>query len=104
MCSSGTAPQTLKRKPGQRRQKPNNKKKPSGTAPTPPPPRQGLTIAVSNEVGLGLVPENPLGRSYRDLLGRVNAVWADAADDAYLLVAGRGIALTKVGEPSELLP
>jgi adenosylcobinamide kinase / adenosylcobinamide-phosphate guanylyltransferase len=67
-------------------------------------PCQTLTIAVSNEVGLGLVPENPLGRSYRDLLGRVNAVWADAADDAYLLVAGRGIALTKVGEPSELLP
>jgi adenosylcobinamide kinase / adenosylcobinamide-phosphate guanylyltransferase len=66
--------------------------------------RAGLTIAVSNEVGLGLVPDNPLGRSYRDLLGRVNAVWADAADDAYLLVAGRAIALRKIGEPSELLP
>lgn len=66
--------------------------------------RQGLTIAVSNEVGLGLVPDNPLGRSYRDLLGRVNSLWADAAEDTYLLVAGRAIALTKLGALSELLP
>jgi adenosyl cobinamide kinase/adenosyl cobinamide phosphate guanylyltransferase len=56
--------------------------------------RPGLTIVVSNEVGMGIVPDNPLGRSYRDLLGRVNAVWAAAADRAYLLVAGRVIPLT----------
>jgi hypothetical protein len=41
--------------------------------------RPGRTFAISNEVGLGLVPDNPLGRDYRDLLGRVNAVWAAAA-------------------------
>lgn len=66
--------------------------------------RAGLTIAVSNEVGLGLVPDNPLGRSYRDLLGRVNTLWADAAERAYLLVAGRALPLTKTDALQELLP
>jgi adenosyl cobinamide kinase/adenosyl cobinamide phosphate guanylyltransferase len=65
--------------------------------------RSGLTIAVSNEVGLGLVPDNPLGRIYRDLLGRVNTLWADAAERAYLLVAGRTLPLTKT-DARELLP
>ncbi len=60
--------------------------------------RGGLTIAVSNEVGLGIVPANPLARSYRDLLGRVNAIWAAAADSAYLLVAGRALALARVDQ------
>lgn len=45
-------------------------------------------ICVSNEVGLGLVPETPLGRTFRDLLGRVNQQFAEAADEVYLLVAG----------------
>ncbi len=45
-------------------------------------------ICVSNEVGLGLVPETQLGRTFRDLLGRVNQDFAAAADDVYLLVAG----------------
>lgn len=45
-------------------------------------------IVVSNEVGLGLVPPNALGRSYRDALGRANQRLAAAADEAYLLVAG----------------
>jgi adenosylcobinamide kinase / adenosylcobinamide-phosphate guanylyltransferase len=45
-------------------------------------------ICVSNEVGLGLVPDNPLGRTFRDLLGRVNQQFAEAADEVYLLVAG----------------
>ena len=66
--------------------------------------RSGLTIAISNEVGLGLVPDNPLGRSYRDLLGRVNTLWADAAERAYLLVAGRPLLLTARDALSELLP
>ena len=46
------------------------------------------TILVSNEVGMGLVPPYPLGRIYRDLLGRVNARLADEADEVYLLIAG----------------
>jgi adenosylcobinamide kinase / adenosylcobinamide-phosphate guanylyltransferase len=55
--------------------------------------RPGLTIAVTNEVGLGIVPDNPLARAYRDALGRVNAQWAAAADEAHLVVAGRTLAL-----------
>ena len=65
--------------------------------------RPGLTIAVTNEVGLGLVPDNALGRSYRDLLGRVNAIWAAAADHALLLVAGRTLALEKTDSLAEWL-
>jgi adenosylcobinamide kinase/adenosylcobinamide-phosphate guanylyltransferase len=55
--------------------------------------RRGLTVAVSNEVGLGIVPVTALGRRYRDLLGRVNAIWVDAADEAALVVAGRALRL-----------
>lgn len=57
------------------------------------------TIAVSNEVGMGIVPVNELARRYRDALGRVNAIWAAAAADAALVVAGRLLALTDDGSP-----
>lgn len=57
--------------------------------------RRGPTIAVSNEVGLGVVPATPLGRSYRDLLGRVNATWAAVADEVLLVVAGRVLPLAR---------
>jgi len=55
--------------------------------------RPGLTIAVTNEVGMGIVPDNALARAYRDALGRVNAQWAEAADEALLVVAGRTLLL-----------
>jgi adenosyl cobinamide kinase/adenosyl cobinamide phosphate guanylyltransferase len=55
--------------------------------------RAGLTLVVTNEVGMGIVPVNALARSYRDDLGRVNAAWAAAADEAYLVVAGRTLEL-----------
>ena len=45
-------------------------------------------VAVSNEVGLGIVPAYPLGRRYRDALGRVNQVLAARAGEAVFLVAG----------------
>ena len=55
--------------------------------------RAGLTIAVSNEVGLGIVPATPLGRLYRDALGTVNRCWAAAAAETVLVVAGRVLRL-----------
>jgi adenosylcobinamide kinase/adenosylcobinamide-phosphate guanylyltransferase len=45
-------------------------------------------IIVTNEVGLGVVPANRLGRLYRDLLARANRMLAQAADEVYLMVAG----------------
>jgi adenosylcobyric acid synthase len=51
------------------------------------------TLAISNEVGSGIVPALALARRYRDLLGQVNAIWAAAADQALLLVAGRALLL-----------
>lgn len=57
--------------------------------------RQGWTIAVTNEVGLGIVPATPVGRAYRDLLGTVNRIWVDAADRAAFVVAGRALPLAK---------
>jgi adenosylcobinamide kinase / adenosylcobinamide-phosphate guanylyltransferase len=51
------------------------------------------TVVVSNEVGMGIVPETPLGRLYRDVLGRVNAAFAARAERACLVVAGRTLEL-----------
>ncbi|OQY28870.1 MAG: bifunctional adenosylcobinamide kinase/adenosylcobinamide-phosphate guanylyltransferase [Anaerolineaceae bacterium 4572_5.1] len=45
-------------------------------------------IIVSNEVGLGLVPPYPLGRLYRDILGRANRQLASRADKVLFMVAG----------------
>jgi adenosylcobinamide kinase / adenosylcobinamide-phosphate guanylyltransferase len=64
--------------------------------------RRAPAFGVSNEVGLGIVPMHPLGRAYRDLLGRVNATWAAAADRAFLVVADRVLALADVSEALEL--
>ncbi len=55
--------------------------------------RAGDTVVVSNEVGLGLHPETPLGREYRDELGRLNQAVAEVADRSLLLVAGRALTL-----------
>lgn len=56
--------------------------------------RRSLTVAVSNEVGLGVVPSTELGRRYRDVLGRVNARWAAEAEQAAFVVAGRSLRLS----------
>jgi len=45
-------------------------------------------IVVSNEVGLGLVPPTPLGRLYRDVLGRANQQLAAEADTVLFMAAG----------------
>jgi adenosylcobinamide kinase/adenosylcobinamide-phosphate guanylyltransferase len=44
-------------------------------------------IIVSNEVGMGLVPETKLGRIYRDMLGKANQLLASHATEVYLMVA-----------------
>ncbi|MFA5795060.1 MAG: bifunctional adenosylcobinamide kinase/adenosylcobinamide-phosphate guanylyltransferase [Candidatus Brocadiia bacterium] len=45
-------------------------------------------IAVTNEVGSGIVPETVLGRDFRDLSGKFNQMAAAAADEVYLMVTG----------------
>ncbi len=48
----------------------------------------GPVVLVSNEVGLGLVPETPLGRSFRDAQGRLNQIIAAAVPDVAFVAAG----------------
>ena len=60
--------------------------------------RNGTAIVVTNEVGSGIVPANPLGRAYRDVLGSVNQAIFASANRAYLVVAGR---LLQLQDPSD---
>ena len=60
--------------------------------------RSGTAIVVTNEVGSGIVPANPLGRAYRDVLGSVNQAIFASANRAYLVVAGR---LLHLQDPSD---
>jgi adenosylcobinamide kinase/adenosylcobinamide-phosphate guanylyltransferase len=55
-------------------------------------------VIVSNEVGLGLVPEYPMGRYFRDALGRANQRLAGAADTVHFMVSGLPM-LVKGGSP-----
>jgi len=50
-------------------------------------------VLVTNEVGLGLVPEHRSGRIFRDLLGEVNQRVAAVCDEVHLVVAGRVLRL-----------
>jgi adenosylcobinamide kinase/adenosylcobinamide-phosphate guanylyltransferase len=50
-------------------------------------------VLVTNEVGLGVVPEHRSGRLFRDLLGTVNQRVAAACDEVHLVVAGRVLRL-----------
>jgi adenosylcobinamide kinase/adenosylcobinamide-phosphate guanylyltransferase len=54
-------------------------------------------IVVTNEVGAGLVPEYPIGRLFRDVLGEANQVMAAAASHVYLCVAGYALNLKAGG-------
>ncbi len=49
---------------------------------------RGRVIMVTNEVGLGIVPDNPLARRYRDLVGRCNQVVAARVDRVFLVTCG----------------
>ncbi|MFV0505014.1 MAG: bifunctional adenosylcobinamide kinase/adenosylcobinamide-phosphate guanylyltransferase, partial [Lachnospirales bacterium] len=48
----------------------------------------GDVIIVTNEVGWGIVPENPFSRWFRDIYGRVNQYLGKKSDAVYLVVAG----------------
>jgi adenosylcobinamide kinase / adenosylcobinamide-phosphate guanylyltransferase len=50
--------------------------------------RQGTVAVVSNEVGLGIVPDNALARRFRDEAGLANQRLAQACDEVVLLTAG----------------
>ena len=58
--------------------------------------REGHThlFIVSNEVGMGIVPEHPLGRSFRDEAGRLNQLVAHSVDKSVLVVAGLRLPLS----------
>src|SRR5712692_996208 len=61
-----------------------------------------ICIVVSNEVGLGLVPDPPLGRLYRDLLGRANQALAARAEAVYFMVAGLPVDVKALASPALL--
>jgi adenosylcobinamide kinase/adenosylcobinamide-phosphate guanylyltransferase len=53
----------------------------------------GVAVAVTNEVGMGLVSEHRSGRVFTDLLGRTNQAVAAVSDSVVLVVAGRALRL-----------
>lgn len=53
----------------------------------------GGVVVVSDEIGLGMVPLDPLGRAFRDLLGIAHQRLVARSDEAWLMVAGRAIVL-----------
>ena len=59
-------------------------------------------VLVSNEVGLGIVPDTPLGRAFRDAQGRLNMRMAERADRVILMTAG--LSLTLKDRPSPIPP
>ena len=61
----------------------------------------GPIVLVSNEVGLALVPETPLGRAFRDAQGRLNQAVAAVATDVALVAAGQPLRL-KPAAPVEI--
>lgn len=55
-------------------------------------------LFVTNEVGWGVVPDNPLGRQFRDLSGWANQQIGEVAHEVVLMVAGIPVILKKVGK------
>lgn len=55
----------------------------------------GTLLCVSNEVGMGVVPDNALARKYRDCVGRCNRLLAAAADEVILVSCGLPLTLKK---------
>ncbi len=57
---------------------------------------QATVIFVTNEVGMGIVPENALAREYRDIAGMVNQKIAAESDEVYLVICGLPVELKKI--------
>ncbi|MBC8014673.1 MAG: bifunctional adenosylcobinamide kinase/adenosylcobinamide-phosphate guanylyltransferase [Sporomusaceae bacterium] len=57
---------------------------------------QATVIFVTNEVGMGIVPDNALARQYRDIAGMVNQKVAGYADEVYLVVSGLAVEIKKI--------
>ncbi|MBW2659498.1 MAG: bifunctional adenosylcobinamide kinase/adenosylcobinamide-phosphate guanylyltransferase [Deltaproteobacteria bacterium] len=55
----------------------------------------GVVICVTNEVGMGVVPENRLARKYRDLVGTCNQLLGEKADEVILVSCGLPLFLKK---------
>ena len=49
---------------------------------------KAASIIVSNEVGLGIVPENKLAREFRDIAGRMNQIVAENSDAVFFMISG----------------
>jgi adenosylcobinamide kinase/adenosylcobinamide-phosphate guanylyltransferase len=54
-------------------------------------------VFVSNEVGLGIVPDNAMARQFRDHAGRVNQAFAAAAQTVFFVAAGLPMQLKPSG-------
>jgi adenosylcobinamide kinase / adenosylcobinamide-phosphate guanylyltransferase len=59
-------------------------------------------ILVSNEVGLGIVPDNAMARTFRDLAGSAHQRIAEICDDAYFVVAGLPMVLKGAAPEAEV--
>lgn len=63
--------------------------------------RDAKVILVSNEVGLGIVPDNAMARTFRDLAGSAHQRLAEICDDVYFVAAG--LPLTMKGDAPVLV-
>jgi adenosylcobinamide kinase/adenosylcobinamide-phosphate guanylyltransferase len=52
-----------------------------------------FAVAVTDEVGMGIVPDTASGRRFRDSLGALNQRLAAAADEVHLIIAGQSVRL-----------
>lgn len=64
---------------------------------------ESRVILVSNEVGLGIVPDNAMARMFRDLAGAAHQRLAEICDDAYFVVAGLPMVLKGAAPDAEVM-